>query len=401
MQELNNIIVEKTELLTYTGFGYEFSLPSDYVIYFEKEHNIEFNLYIRKNFELLKSQFSFFGLNFIYLPFMKQYVKDIDKVFDYYFPSLDYYQIPGKMLENYKEKLLEHETRNALNDFEEIFSQEIFKPNPYDYRKTLELINYQGSFNSGLLFFGIEKYVIGEAVFGESDFFNNHKDYSLFFADVISYLKQLKEEEEELDYLPFFLDKKDIEEYTEHLDEEAKGIIKTLEDRLSELKDSGQLLFVIPILKELLNKQSESLKLDDISRLEINSKNKILLPFFKKEVELSHLTKSIYFLFLKHPEGINLKNLESYKKELLTIYTSVSNQLDHDKMIKSIEDVVNLETKAIYTHLSRIKSAFYKIMDASHANHYIISGNGEENRKVLFNTKAIDWYVYDPFDDLL
>ena len=397
MQNQSNIIIEKTVLQTHTGFGYKFSLPSDYVIYFEKEQNIESNLYIRKNFELLKSQFSFFGLNFIYLPFMKQYVKDIDKVFDYYFPSLDYYQIPGKMLENYKEKLLKHETRKALNDFEEILSQEVFKPNPYDYRKTLELINYQGSFNSGLLFFGIDKYGTGETVVGETDFFNNHKDYSLFFADVISYLKQLRENEEELDYMLFA--PKNIEEYSEQLDEEAKEIITTIENRLSELKDSGQLLFVIPILKELLNKQSESLKLDDISRLEINSKNKILLPFFKKEVELSHLTKSIYFLFLKHPEGINLKNLESYKKELLTIYTSVSNQLDHDKMIKSIEDVVNLETKAIYTHLSRIKSAFFKIMDASHANHYIISGNGEEDRKVLFNTKAIDWYVYDPIED--
>ena len=93
-----------------------------------------------------------------------------------------------------------------------------------------------------------------------------------------------------------------------------------------------------------------------------------------------------YFLFLKHPEGINLKELSNYKKELLTLYKSVSNQLDYDKMAKSIVDVINLETKAIYTHLSRIKSAFYKIMDASHANHYIISGNGEENRKVLFES---------------
>ena len=30
-------------------------------------------------------------------------------------------------------------------------------------------------------------------------------------------------------------------------------------------------------------------------------------------------------------------------------------------------------------------------MDASYAKHYIISGYGEENRKVLFNNKAIDW----------
>jgi hypothetical protein len=131
--------------------------------------------------------------------------------------------------------------------------------------------------------------------------------------------------------------------------------------------------------------------------MEIDYKNKIQLPYFKKEVELSHLTKAIYFLFLKHPEGINLKELVNYKKELLTIYTSVSNQLDYDKMAKSIDDVINLETKAIYTHLSRIKSAFYKIMDASFAKYYIVSGSGEDERIVLFNTKDIIWNNYERF----
>jgi hypothetical protein len=132
--------------------------------------------------------------------------------------------------------------------------------------------------------------------------------------------------------------------------------------------------------------------------MEINSQNKILLPYFKKEVELSHLTKSVYFLFLKHPEGINLKELSNYKKELLNIYTSVSNQLDYDKMAKSIDDVINIETKAIYTHLSRIKSAFYKIMDASFAKYYIVSGSGEEDRKVLFNAYDIAWNNDDRFN---
>jgi hypothetical protein len=190
-----------------------------------------------------------------------------------------------------------------------------------------------------------------------------------------------------------------VVDLTEKLDEEAVKIVNDLKEKLAALTDSGQLLFIVPILKDLLDKQTEKIDFKSISKIKIDKQNKILLPYFKKEVELSHLTKSIYFLFLKHPEGINLKELENFKKELLTIYISVSNQIDHDKMIKSVEDVVNLETKAIYTHLSRIKSAFYKIMDASHANHYVISGNGEEYRKVLFNTNAIDWYVYDPIED--
>ena len=190
-----------------------------------------------------------------------------------------------------------------------------------------------------------------------------------------------------------------LADLSEKLDEEATEIVADFKEKLAALADSGQLLFIVPILKDLLNKQTEKIDFNNISKIQIDKQNRILLPYFKKEVELSHLTKSVYFLFLKHPEGINLKEHENIKKELLTIYISVSNQLDHDKLIKSVEDVVNLETKAIYTHLSRIKSAFYKIMDATHANHYIVSGSGEENRKVLFNTNAIDWYVFNPLDD--
>lgn len=387
MQSQSNIVVEKTNLQVQTGFGYKMNIPSKYVIYFEKEKNIYLNLYIRNNFELLRIQFATLGLKFIYLPFLTQSIADIDKVLEYYLPALDYIQIQEKLLQEYKEKIKGLKTKHGSDEISKITLKEEFLTESIDYNEILALVNYQGSINSGLLCFDPKTCVIGE-----SNFFRNSeqsKDYASYFDDVISYLKQLREDEKDFDDMPF--SPPPVVDYTEQLDESAKEIISTIEAKLSELKDSGQLLFLIPILKNLLEKQSQSIQLDAISRLQVDSHNKIQLPYFKKEVELSHLTKSIYFLFLKHPEGINLKELGNYQKELLSIYTSVSNQLDYDKMLKSVEDVVNLETKAIYTHLSRIKSAFYKIMDESFAKYYIVSGNGEEDRKVLFDTTSIIW----------
>ena len=208
-------------------------------------------------------------------------------------------------------------------------------------------------------------------------------------------MKTYKKDEPEFD---LSIDFSFFPAFSEELDDDAKEVISDIENKLTQLQDSGQLLFLIPILKDLLQKQSEKIDFFSISKMEIDFQNRIMLPYFKKEVMMSHLTKSIYFLFLKHPEGLNLKELGNYKKELLTIYTSVSNQLDYDKMAKSVDDVVNLETKAIYTHLSRIKSAFYKIMDDSFAQNYIVSGSGEAERKVLFNTLSITWNNYSPLD---
>jgi hypothetical protein len=387
MQTQSNIRVEKTSLQVQTGFGYNMDIPNNYVIYFEKEQNIPFNLYIRNNFEHIENQFATLGLKFIYLPFLTQSIAGINTVLEYYLPFLSYNQFQDKVLQNYNEKILRQIAEHTNYQFSQIFLKEEFVPDLMDYSGVLALVNYQGSANSGLLCFDPITQVIGE-----SDIFSinqQNKEYALYFNDVIVYLKQLREEEEDCDYSLFC--PLPVVDYTEQLDESAKEVISTIEAKLSELKDSGQLLFLIPILKDLLEKQSQSIQLNTISKLEVNSHNRILLPYFKKEVELSYLTKAVYFLFLKHPEGINLKELSNYQKELLSIYTSVSNQLDYDKMVKSVEDVVNLETKAIYTHLSRIKSAYYKIMDESFARYYIVSGYGEEDRKVLFDTTSIVW----------
>jgi hypothetical protein len=393
MQDLKNITVELSELNVHTGFGYKLNIPYNYVIYFEQEQNKELSLYIRKNHEALKTKFASIDLNFIYLPLLTSSVKSIEKVIEYYFPQLNYYQIPEKISVRYTEKIMGQIAIKFQDDISLILEKQEDAITPIDSKELLNIIDYKGSIKSGLLFFNMRYGVIGV-----SDFFfsNSNQNYELFFEEVLLYLTSEKEDFALGDnmianFLPAL-------ELTEQLDDETKELVKNIEDKLEELKDSGQLLFLIPILKDLLNKQSEKIDFESISKMEINYQNKILLPYFKKEVELSHLTKSIYFLFLKHPEGINLKELSNYKKELLTIYTSVSNQLDYDKMSRSIDDVINVETKAIYTHLSRIKSAYYKIMDASFAKYYIVSGSGAEERKVLFNTNDIDWNNDDRFN---
>ena len=395
MQDLNNIIVEHVDLKTNIGFGGKFDVPYNYVIYFEKEQNVELSLYIRSNYEMLKTKFETNGLNFIYLPLIHTSTIKIEEVISYYFPQLNYNQLLEKVVEKFNEKMLSQLFTNFHNEISFITEKDDFVPTQFNAEEILNLLEYKGNINSGLLFF---KFSTG--VIGVSDYFysNSNNDYELFFDEAIKDINT----DQWVDYalgnnmIGNFLP---LSELTEQLDEDAIEVINDIENRLSKLQDSGQLLFLIPILKDLLNKQSEKIDFSSISKMEIDYQNKIQLPYFKKEVELSHLTKSIYFLFLRHPKGINLKELVNYKKELITIYTSVSNQLDYDKMTKSIDDVINLETKAIYTHLSRIKSAFYKIMDQSFARNYIVSGSGEEDRKVLFNTYSITWNNWNLMDD--
>lgn len=387
----SNLIIEELPLKNNINLGNNFNIPENYVIYFEKEHNKELNLFIRNNYEAIKTKFSALGLNFIYPPFIKVSKIQVEEILSYYTPQFNYYQIPTLAKDSFDQKLLDNALQNAFKDFDTILNNNITETFKVNSEELLNLFEYDCHIKSGLFFFKFNSGIIGV-----SDYFysNSDNNYELFFEEAKQYLSRNEWEDYALGdaMIGSFLPTVD---YSEQLDEEAKEIVQDLENKLKELKDSGQLLFLIPVLKDLLNKQSHTIDFNSISKMEIDYQNKIQLPYFKKEVELSHLTKSIYFLFLKHPEGINLKELGNYKKELLTIYNSVSNQLDYDKMAKSIDDVINLETKAIYTHLSRIKSAFYKIMDASFVKYYIVSGSGVEDRKVLFETKDIIWNNYD------
>ena len=382
----NELIIEKTNLTSHTNFGDKFNIPSNYVIYFEKEANHELTIYVRKNYLELKHKFSSIGLNFIYTPELSNSIKNIDKLIEYYLPQLNWFSISNQLSENYRDKILEQIMCNANDAIAEIFDPNYLTSTTNNH-DLLSLVNYNGELSCGFLFF--EPYA---GAIGASDSFinNSNRDYSMFFNTILTFLKP-----EEFDYslapLYPFLE-------TDQIDNETKTLINDFESKLNELKDSGQLLLVIPILKELISMHTEKIDFTSISKIEIKQNNIILLPYFKKEVELSHLTKSIYFLFLKHPEGINLKELKTYRKELLTIYTSVSNQLDYDKMAKSIDDVINLETKAIYTHLSRIKSAYYKIMDESIARNYIIDGSGENDRKINLSPSAVIWENLDNLD---
>lgn len=163
---------------------------------------------------------------------------------------------------------------------------------------------------------------------------------------------------EEYDDLPFYGNNDYDENIT--LDDETKKRIDTIFEQFRTLKENGSFLSVLPIIENYI-KENNTTNIDDLSALCIDENYNIYLSDYNNlEVKLSHLTKSVYLLFLNHPEGISLQELALYEKELLTHYKNVSNRLDFDKMNESITDLIDTKSNAIYVHLSRIKSAFSK-----------------------------------------
>lgn len=129
-----------------------------------------------------------------------------------------------------------------------------------------------------------------------------------------------------------------------------------------------------------------------LSRLVITKDYRILLPDYNDiEVKMEPLVKAVYFLFLKHPEGIVFKELADYREELLGIYKQLKPMGLNKRTIQSIEDVTNPLLNSINEKCARIRSAFEKEFDESLAKNYFVAGERGEAKKIALPRDLIIW----------
>ena len=129
-----------------------------------------------------------------------------------------------------------------------------------------------------------------------------------------------------------------------------------------------------------------------LSRLTITPQNRIYLSDYgNREIKLDHLSKAVYFLFLRHPKGIRFKELSDYHDELLDIYLRITGRDSLEDIHKSIDDIVDPLNNAINVKVSRVKSAFRSAVSDRVARHYYIDGTGGMPKKVSLDRKLVIW----------
>ena len=126
----------------------------------------------------------------------------------------------------------------------------------------------------------------------------------------------------------------------------------------------------------------------NLSRLVITKDYRFILEDYQKEVELQPVHKAVYLLFLAHPEGIEFKRLADYREELTRYYMATAKMMDKEKIIESVDHLVNPLDNAINEKCSRIKKVFLSMMDEYSASYYIISSHTQKH----FAGSSRIWY---------
>ena len=171
------------------------------------------------------------------------------------------------------------------------------------------------------------------------------------------------------------------------LDPDGKFISLTLLDdlevRIQKIRNRGMNEWTF---RQLFKTKSQ------LSSMTITKDHRIILPDYNNiEVKMEPLVKAVYFLFLKHPEGIVFKELADYREELLKVYKSLKPMGISKRTIQSIEDVTNPLMNSINEKCARIRAAFVKEFDESLAKNYYIIGDRGEPKKISLPRDLVVW----------
>lgn len=129
-----------------------------------------------------------------------------------------------------------------------------------------------------------------------------------------------------------------------------------------------------------------------LSPLVITNEFNIFLPEYdNREIKMTPLVKAVFFLFLKHPEGIMFKNLPSHRKELLFLYKQLTPRMENDKIKQSVMDVTDPTKNSINEKCARIREAFLISFDDKFAEHYYVVGERCTPKKIMLDRSMVQW----------
>lgn len=150
-------------------------------------------------------------------------------------------------------------------------------------------------------------------------------------------------------------------------------LLEEVKERVKMLKDYGM------SEKEIISRLHDA---QSLVPLIVSKSYKIYLGEERNEVHLEPIVKSLYLLFLQHPEGIIFKDLPDYRQELASIYNKVRPWGLTDRAMQSIEDVTNPMLNSINEKCAKIKKVFERMLDSSIAEHYYIQGTRGKVKRI-------------------
>lgn len=110
-----------------------------------------------------------------------------------------------------------------------------------------------------------------------------------------------------------------------------------------------------------------------------------------KELILSPLVKTVFIFFLKHPEGVALKELPSFEGEMYRIYSRITGRTNVNSIRKSVSRLTDIEDNSIHEKCSRLKERLAMYFNEKTLDYYIVKGRYGHGRGISLDREYVVW----------
>jgi len=179
--------------------------------------------------------------------------------------------------------------------------------------------------------------------------------------------------------------------WIQYLLEEGKVLedpaVDYLADHVDEM-DAAALMEAMKLLKDRLLR----LEASGGERIRITRDHRILLPDrFDLEIRMRPLVKTVFLLFLRHPEGIRYGDLHGYREEMLGLYMALSGRSDREEMERSIDRLVDPKDNSIHEKASNLAAALSRYFGPDRLPAYTLSGKAGSPKRICLDRNLVEW----------
>ena len=359
---------------------FSFTKPS-LVLYVEDTYNTDANTFIQSNYKQIVEYYSAKEIDFCYLPYLLQN-KDYQAVVNYnrpYLPNaIDNNSIPEIYLKIKSQLTKPLDGAGLVLINKELYDSKFIIGYPLDEKK-VQIEEFHKFANA-----------IYEVITEDNKIENTVPQYKRFLPKesaisepefMILGDRGLTSLEKDISFQ--IIGEKNADN---KFDFEAYRLADEIRTRIQLLKESGSLSLIGDILDEI---QGATKKLSPV--FITNDYRIFLKDYGMKEVVMSPLPKSVFILFLRHPEGILFKQLSNYHDELLSIYRNITVNENIDRVMESIRALTDPLNDSINEKCTRIRAAFLVVIAENLAQHYYVTGKRGEPKKIILDRNFVEF----------
>lgn len=164
-----------------------------------------------------------------------------------------------------------------------------------------------------------------------------------------------------------------------------------LAEKVDEM-DAAALLEAMSILRKRLSEIDALEGMDEGERILVTKDYRILLPDrFNAEIRLQPLVKTVFLLFLRHPEGIRFGDLPDYRAEMTDLYRGITRRPSGPDLDRSLDRLLTPGGNAIHEKAAKLAAALAQYFPPQQLPAYTLTGKAGMPKRIRLDRDLVEW----------